>query len=496
MLVALGLLGLIGLQIAVTNSSYLLHKYFWLDELCTYALLTDVSLVHAIRALRGTVEINPPGLNFMLLAYTSLTNSTSELALRSFALGTMILALVGVYAILREASYSVFVALAATLAVWCHPLILDHAFEVRYYGPWFAAAIWFCYLLARTRALALGSWGTVALALSSLVLCTVHYFGVLTLIIIVASEWLWQRGRLLYGRKHLAAIALGPLVIVGFAIFFLPYQKAIMTVPTWIPNPTPASIADLAMTLFLPLHLGAVVMVAWFSQLWPGGNGPDGLSTGTAYGTSGLIALTSLVLVLPMLIAISYLVQPVLVSRYGITAIAGIAPAVAHIMSRMKRIWLILLIGFFAAASAHELHQRSLRAREDDARTQELIHTIREHAGNSPVLFEAPHQLFVVWHYAADLRRQVFLLDFETDQFSNNVSRFRVFARDLARQFAKFYAAPGLMAWDQVRHANSVYLVPHHQVFTKEPLPHQRYPQFIMTPVHGRLHRLVQKAVR
>ena len=265
-LVTVGLLGLIGLQMAVTDSFYLLQKNFWLDELGTYAIVTDGDFGHAIRALRGAVEANPPALNLMLFTYTTLTNSTSEVAFRSFALFSMILALVGVYTVLRQV-YNVLVALAATLAIWSHPLILLYAFDARYYGPWFALAIWFCYFLGRARALALRTWGTIALAVCSLLLCTIHYFGVLSLVIIVGCEWLWQRGRPMYSRNSMAAIAVGPIALVAFAVIFLPHQKATMTVPTWVAAPTVTSVSDLTMFLFLQGHLAAVVLLGWFSRL-------------------------------------------------------------------------------------------------------------------------------------------------------------------------------------------------------------------------------------
>jgi hypothetical protein len=181
-----------------------------------------------------------------------------------------------------------------------------------------------------------------------------------------------------------------------------------------------------------------------------------------------------------------------MVSRYGIPAIAGIAPAVAYMAARMHKRWVILLIGFFVSVSAYGLQHRSARAREGDRNRQELIEVIREHTGDRPVLFEAPHQLYVVWHYAEDLRKRVFLLDFETAQFDGNVSKFRIWTRDLARQFVKFYGAPALMSWDQVRHAQALYIVPHPLSYVRDPDARERYPQFVMKPVKGQVHQLVR----
>ena len=490
LMVFVGLLGLIALQIAATDSSYLLHKYFWSDELCTYTLLTDPSFTHAAKALQGAVDINPPGLHILLLAHSTIAGSTSEVAMRSFALLSMIVALVGFYVVLRGA-YGVLVALATILAVWSHPLILDHAFEVRYYAPWLAAAVWFCYLLGRARSKPLGPTGTALLAVSSFFLCTIHYFGIVTLLIIVACEWLWSRGRPRFAIRDIAAMAVGPLALAVSAVLLLPHQRAVTTVTTWVPAPSAAGIAEMGITLFLPLHLGAVILVAWFSRLTSRGLGPAETAPVLPTVTPALVGLTSLVLFVPALIVFSFLVQSVLVGRYGLVAIAAIAPAVAHVLGRIAKGWALVLIAFLIAASSYELHQRGVRAWGIDQDRRALIEAIRSHP-DGPVVFEAPHQLYVVWHYAEDLRNRVFLLDFEPAELGNNVAVFRIWSRDLARQFVKFYGAPALLPWDEVRRAERVYIVPHHLTYNREPNPHERYPQFVMAPVQGQLHQLVR----
>jgi hypothetical protein len=491
LVVAAGLLALVTLQLVAADAAYLLHKNFWLDELHTLAVAADESQIHAMRAHRSAIEGSPPTLGLILSGYTALANSTSELTFRSLFLATMIFALVGVYAGLRLA-YGRLVALAATLAIWCHPLVQHHAFEVRFYGPLFAAAIWFCYLLERARTPRVGRWNTLALAISSLFLCTIHYFGILALLVVVSATWIWHYGRPGYTRGAMAGVALGPLVLVILALLFLPPQRAALSVSSWVEDPSPAAIANLGLSLFLPLHLGAVVITAWFSGLWK----VDRRSTippDEDRDPSALVGMTSLVLLFPVLVAFSYVVQPALVSRYVIAAVAGIAPAVAFSVARMRRPWVLLLIGFFVVASGYELQRRGQQARAEDAQTRELIEAIRTRTGDDPVLFETPHKLYVVWHYAADLRHRVFLLDFDRDEFDHDVSRLRIFTRDLARQFRKFYPAAGLMHWDHVQQARTVYLVPDDEAWADAPpAPRERYRGFEMLPLSGSLHQLVR----
>ena len=486
--VAVGLAVLILVQLAGTDSFYLLQKHFWTDEICTHTVLNDADPAHVFHAIRGGVEINPPGLHLLLFAFTTLVNSTSEMALRSFALLSMVVALAAIYAALRE-SVSVLVSLAATLSIWAHPLILDHAFEVRYYGPWLAAAAWCCVLLARARAGTLGSIGTVGLGVTSFFLCTIHYFGIVTLILIVLAEWWWSRGQPRLRPGAIAPIAAGPLATAAAVAFLLPYQRSATTVRTWVPDPTAAQIVDFGTTLLLPLHLAAVPLVIWLSRLTTRAAAP---TDEPARVSAAAVGLTGLALLAPALVVFSFLAQPALISRYGLPAIAALAPAVAFTVSRVHRIWVLLLIGFLISSSAFQIRQRAIRAQGFDRAWQELIRDIREHTDGEPVAFEVPHDLNVVWHYAEDLRGRIFLIDFQPGELGDRVAPFRIWSRDLARQFGKFYDGPPLRPWADVRDAASVFVVPHPEAYTGSPDPHERYPRFRMTPVRGQLHKLVK----
>ena len=486
--VAAGLCALAALQLAATDASYLLHKFFWLDELGTLALVSDPSPLHALEALRANVDSNPPGLHLLLAGYLRMVGSTSEFALRSFALVSVIVALVGIYGILRT-TYGVLVSVVGVLAVWSHRLILDHAFEVRYYGPWLAAAVWFCFLLGRAGSKGLRLPGLVLLAISAFFLCSIHYFGIITLAIIVAAIWLWEEGRRPYTWATLSAIAIGPLATAASVVFLLPSQQAVMSVTTWIPDPTLPEVVDFGKVVLLPVHIGAVAILAWPSRLTNAGRAAA--AAAPLSPTPSLVGLTSLGLLVPVVIAFSFLAQPVLNSRYGLVAVAALAPVAAYVARRMSTRWLVAVIAFLLASSTFELQQRAGSALLSDGNRQELIDDIRSHAKDGRVVFEAPHQLFIVWHYAPDLRDRVSLLDFENGEL-DGVSPFRIWTRDWSRQFAKFYGWPALVSWKELRTESSVYLVPHDQAYVSEPEPGERYPLFSMIPVRGQLHRLIR----
>src|SRR4051794_21359055 len=145
-IVTAALAALLTLQLVLTDSLSLFRSHFWLDELFTFAIVSDPQLPHAMQALAGGVDTNPPCFHLLLRAFCGLVGGEPETAFRAFALLSMSLALVGIYLILREV-FPPLAALAGVLAVWCHPLILRHAFEARSYGPLLAALVWYTYLL-------------------------------------------------------------------------------------------------------------------------------------------------------------------------------------------------------------------------------------------------------------------------------------------------------------------------------------------------------------
>jgi len=88
-------------QLAATRMTFLLYHPLWLDECLTQLLATDPSFRHALAAIRGGVETNPPTLYFFLWPLARILGG-DVVMLRGFAGASMLLALVGVYAICRR----------------------------------------------------------------------------------------------------------------------------------------------------------------------------------------------------------------------------------------------------------------------------------------------------------------------------------------------------------------------------------------------------------
>ena len=85
-LVAVGLAALVALQLILTDALYLFHAHFWLDELFTFAIVSDPDLPHSLQALGNAVDTNPPCLHLLLHLFTTLVGSHSETAFRCCAL--------------------------------------------------------------------------------------------------------------------------------------------------------------------------------------------------------------------------------------------------------------------------------------------------------------------------------------------------------------------------------------------------------------------------
>src|SRR3954470_2017342 len=92
---------LVILQILSSGTIHLLTHPLWLDECLTELIANDPSFTHAMQAIRGGVETNPPTFYLFLWPLGKLLGGWSATSLRLFAAGSMLLAMTGLYAICR-----------------------------------------------------------------------------------------------------------------------------------------------------------------------------------------------------------------------------------------------------------------------------------------------------------------------------------------------------------------------------------------------------------
>ncbi len=441
-LLPLGLALLVGAHLAAADAWSRFGRHLWLDEVYTHALVADPDFGHMMRALADGVETHPPALYVLLRGFTTLAG-VGDAALRIFSVLCVLVALAGVYLTLRRA-YSAFVAGAATAAVWCHPLVLHYGFEARHYALWLAGLAWLAYFLARYRAAraakepAVG-WGG-ALAAASVLVCTTHYFGVVSVALVFGGATLVRPAPGSARLAGLVPIAAGVAALTACAPLLVGQRRA-TTVPTWVAPPSTATLRAFGFGLlpvpYLVLAVLALLVLVAVARRARGG--PE---------RAALVGLGCLLLMPALLVAFSYTVQSVLVDRYAVATVLAVAPLTAVLAARLPRPVTVLFLLVLAALSGGDLRRRAAEDRARDGRADELIAAVRD-STDGPVLFERPHELYMICHAAPDLAGRCFLHDFEAG--ASTPAPARVFMRDLARRYARYYERPGMMSWEAWR---------------------------------------------
>ncbi len=486
MMAAVG--GIIAAQLWVTGTWSLLSRHFWLDEIYTYTLVADPDPGHAMRALAGGVETHPPTFYLLLRGFTALTGGPTEGTLRLLNLVALLAAFVCLHLWLRV-SYSLEVTGATILLVWSHYSLVNQVFNARCYAAWLGATACFAYLLWRAAEGA-GVWNWLLLAPAAALASTLHYFGIISVVLIVAAE-LWRRRRmhLPLGAGMTGFIA-GALAMVA-CIPFLISQRAAISVPTWLPSPDwQNASAFLKMVYHLhivvPLALAALIASAVRATRlgWLAGSGLSVKGPPAQQALLGLLAMPLL------LLAFSYMSQNVLIDRYCFPAIIGLVPLADFCFSRLSRFWLVAAVMAVSVITSFELQNLAWYWNKWANGLDGLRVAIVRTTDRDDVLFESPAYLYSLCHYARDLRSRCHLLDFEERQIGR-VTRDRLWTRDLARRYARFYPIPSLMKWENVRQRSRLFLV--HQDFFGKPLPSSTatpYPGFMAEQIDGELFLL------
>ena len=436
-------------QLALSGSFALLTRQFWIDEIITFVLVSDRSVVHSIGALIGGLDTNPPAYHLLSRAFTRLVGRVNEVSLRSFALLSIVAALTGLYVNLRQV-YAPAVALTVLLALLAHPLVLRCAFEARMYGPWLAASVWFAFFLNQSGNSPGEPWLQILLACTALVTTSMHTLGLLGVVLMSAAH-------VLFAPWQPSWIAVAPAGIAS--VLWMPYLKRQNDANpvTWVAGARADNVVSSFHSLLFSRGVASVLLlgagVAPFLASFGQRSGADGLSNiGVLAGLAGLACMPV------ALVVLSVTVQPLLVDRYALPTVASFAPAIAVVISGTSDLWLgVLCIPLFFAG-AHQMHRLHVGYRDRDRERSNLFRAIRLKTGAEPVMFESLHDLAVVHRYAPDLAARSFMLDFELDELAD-VEAVRIANRNQTRLLNRFYSWPHLMAWKTLRSSSRFFLV-------------------------------------
>jgi hypothetical protein len=233
----------------------------------------------------------------------------------------------------------------------------------------------------------------------------------------------------------------------------------------------------------LPLPVAGCLYVlrGWLARRLPENGDP-----------SAIVGLLGLLLLLPALTVFSLAVQPAMVARYALPALLIVGVLVAFLVQQLPRHLGIALCAVLLIISGHHLHDLAGLYREEDRQTDRLVAAIREETGDASVGFEFQHLLYVVHHYAPDLRGRCFFIDFDC-QDTEKASAFRTFARDAARQYAACYGEPKLLPWKQYKLLPNRYMVPGLEITEGDIFGSGNYPGFALRPIRSGLYELTSE---
>ena len=465
LLAGTGLLAIQLATLALADGWGLFTTPAWQDEYVSLHVAGRGSVAESLRALAQGADTNAPLLYLAqrLVGFISggldLTGQVMlPLRLLSFACvwGTLL----GTYALLRP-NFPHLVAFVAAAALWTHPLIVQHAFEARFYGPWLLCTVLFA--LAVSRA---GEWPPsthrLAIALSAAALCLVHYFGVITCGIIVVAQgvhdarvkpFAWRATA-----RRLAPATAGPLALAMCVPLYLG-QRLSLTVSTWI-QPATVTKAVLYMLLVVwPIGLlGGSLRLASVGMRPTDGSTPVSASVPTR--SRGAWTLLALVLLPVMLIAFSLLFQPVLIDRYVTVGVLGGAPVIAWSLRRYRTGGHILALAVMAALSVMAIRHRASLNRKTTETNARIARDISTHVGRGePVVFTARRTMYpVVSLLPHSMASQLAFPDF-AESMRRGASDFEIFERDAARVHARLYGFPALRRMEDLRRLEQFLLV-------------------------------------
>lgn len=450
-------LGLMLAGVAWVHGGILFNSPLLIDEHHTVLLAEKGSFFRSMADLAAGSDFNPPLLYILERAIGRLSGGITPVSLRVTSFVIVWLVLVVVWSALRRL-LSPSAAFVGSFSVWSNNMVVDPGLQGRFYAPWLLFDAMVLWSLGWDEDREVSRRRDLALAVSSALVCTIHYFGIfsLSLIAIGAAVWI-ARTRRSY-RRLLPMIA-GPIALAACIPFFLG-QRSALTVKTWIAPLSPHQIREM-----LETYLAAGPLVVAFGLLlgWIGWR----IVRRTFSASSFRAVVTSLpflaLLLMPLtLLVISVFVQPSMQLRYAIPASLAWAPIVGFAARPLGWPGKLSLVGvlFFFSIKALDAGAAGLASYRAHIRAETLSVTPFLDSGLT-LMVPRRSSLYPL----ADATRRPSQLVYP--DFTDSVARSRRFPasmvvdRDVARVHQRRYGFPTLESID-ARHRRSdlYFLVP------------------------------------
>lgn len=436
------------LQALLVGRGFLFNHLPESDEVLTILIVRNPSVTHALSAVAHGAESHPPTLHLLLRAYVALTGRLNCADFRALTCSAVGLALLGIYLILRR-RLAPLPAAAGVLAVWAQPLVVAMAFNIRFYGPMMGAAVWLAWLLIRSRTTG-GAVTRILLALDAMLLCTLHYFGVLALASICAGEWIAYPRPLGRTLRDMGPALLGPAALLACIPMIL-LQRHASSVPTWMSRPTPMQ------TLNFLLHYPAFALLAVGLATAAAARRfaarrPLAADLDAARDFGGLLGLC---LVPVALAALSVTVLPATQPRYAICGAVAMAPLVAVAVRRVGAALQVAAIALLLAASFYSMGHVLRAAHRSNDRTSALVHETQLLPAGQPIVFESILDILPTCWNHPDLADRCALLDVPGEMRSREAR----FNTDLARLYSRFDGFPKIVELAALTKAPAFYWI-------------------------------------
>lgn len=391
---------------------------FWMDEAATYFLTTEPSLAAMLRLVAAGGDWNPPALHLGIRAAMALTfvDAPTPVFMHSFSLVCVSGALLLTYAALRR-RFSVAAGVAGVLALAAHSLVVEHAFEGRFYGPWLFFAVGVAWSLGVDADAIRSRRRDIAIAAFAVLLVAIHWYGVVSLALLCAGAVAASDRPIRERLRLIAPAGIGLIVFVAMFPLALAQRRSAASV-LWVPPLDVAQVFHVAgeiapaaavMALAVALLLGAFrtnqaegngmtarVSGASSSADGPAPGGGRGANAGAAFRDPGIGALMALAIMPLALVALSLLVTPSMIARYAIVATLVWAPLVAVAVDALGRRWLrFAAIGALSVFLVTQVHAAVVRQRQYSrvvALNEEAFERAR--ALGVPILFQRLHLMY------------------------------------------------------------------------------------------------------
>lgn len=337
---ALALLALLLLAAAVHD--VLLTRPLWLDEIHTRLVASRPTPAAVLGDLRAGVD-TAPGLLHLLMWAVGRAAGLTPFVMHLVPFLLVWAAVVVVFATLRR-ELGVAASAAGALAVITQPLVIQMTYEARFYGPWLALASAFAWAVG----LPASRRRDIAIAVLAALICTIHWFGVISLGLMCAAVVVAHGGAWRSGLRLVAPAAAGIVALLATLPILLG-QRAAVRAPTWIPAPDAGQLWTMARVFYvavIPMAALALLAGHWLVARRRAAPPPAPASvhiiSAPAAATATvparlapLVALGSLALMPVALAVFSYVAQPALLDRYATVATLAWAPLVALAVQRL-----------------------------------------------------------------------------------------------------------------------------------------------------------------